>query len=44
MIYHLEEKTYIATPDLDTKNEEKIIYEIENKIKEAEINGIDSIC
>ena len=44
VVDHLEEKTYIATPDLDTKNEEKIIYEIENKIKEAEINGIDSIC
>lgn len=44
VVDHLKEKTYIATPDLDIKNEEKIIYKIENKIKESEIKGIDSIC
>ena len=44
VVDHLEEKTYIATPDLDIENEEKKIDEIENKIKESEVNGIDSIC
>lgn len=41
---HLEEKTYIATPDLDIHIERKLISNIEAKIEEAEKKGIDSIC
>lgn len=44
VIDHLENKTYIATPDLDIKKEEIIVNIIEDKIKEAEKEGIDSIC
>ena len=44
VVDHLENKTYIATPDLDKDKEEKLIINIENKIKEAEINGVESIC
>lgn len=44
VVDHLEEKTYIATPDLDIKKEENIILHIENKINEGEIKGIDTIC
>ena len=44
IVDHLEEKTYIATPDLDMKKEDEIAIYIENKIIEAEKNGVDSIC
>lgn len=44
VVDHLEEKTYIATPDLDMKKEEEVAIYIENKIMEAEKNGVDSIC
>ena len=44
VIDHLENKTYIATPDLDIEKETNIIEDIEKKINDAEINGIDSIC
>ena len=44
VIDHLENKTYIATPNLNIKKEEKLIIDIENKIKKAEINGIEEIC
>ena len=44
VVDHLENKTYIATPDLNIEKEKQSIVEIENKIKEAEVNGIDSIC
>jgi len=44
VVDHLEEKTYIATPDLDMKKEEEIAIYIENKIIEVEKNGVDSIC
>ncbi|MBO3445001.1 aminodeoxychorismate synthase component I [Clostridium sp. CCUG 7971] len=44
VIDHLEEKTYIATPNLDLNKEEKIILEIEKKIVEAQNLGIDKIC
>ena len=44
VIDHLESKTYIATPDLDIEKETNIIKNIEKKINNAEINGIDSIC
>ena len=44
VVDHLEEKIYIATPDLDMKKEEEIAIYIENKIIEAEKNGVDSIC
>ena len=44
IVDHLEEKIYIATPDLDMKKEEEIAIYIENKIIEAEKNGVDSIC
>ena len=43
VVDHLEEKIYIATPDLDMKKEEEIAIYIENKIIEAEKNGVDSI-
>lgn len=41
---HLEEKTYIATPDLDLNKEREIMLAVENKIREANINGVDKIC
>ncbi|MDB0441591.1 aminodeoxychorismate synthase, component I [Clostridioides difficile] len=44
VIDHLKEKTYIATPDIDIKVEEKIITDIEEKILREEKKGIDSIC
>ena len=44
VIDHLENKTYIATPNLNIEKEEKLIVDIENKIKKAEINGIEEIC
>ena len=44
VVDHLEEKIYIATPDLDMKKEEEIAIYIEDKIIEAEKNGVDSIC
>ncbi|MGL4912782.1 MAG: aminodeoxychorismate synthase component I [Romboutsia sp.] len=44
VVDHLENKTYIATPDLDIKREEVIIDEIEQRIKKSELCGIDSIC
>ena len=44
MVDHLEEKTYIATPDLDLKKEADIAFVVECKISEAEINGVNPIC
>ncbi|MCC0651940.1 MULTISPECIES: aminodeoxychorismate synthase component I [unclassified Clostridioides] len=44
VIDHLKGKTYIATPDIDIKVEEKIIADIEEKILTGEKKGIDSIC
>ncbi|WP_042275190.1 aminodeoxychorismate synthase component I [[Clostridium] dakarense] len=44
VIDHLEEKTYIATPDLDLNKEEKLISEIEKKIIKSQNLGIDNIC
>lgn len=44
VVDHLKEKTYIATPNLDIKKEENIVLNIENKINEAEINGVNPIC
>lgn len=44
VIDHLEEKKYIATPDLYIEDEAKLIIEIENRIMESEISGIDDIC
>ncbi|WP_296644765.1 aminodeoxychorismate synthase component I [Romboutsia sp. 13368] len=43
-IDHLENKTYIATPNLDVEKENEIIKNIEIKINESEKNGIDNIC
>ena len=44
VVDHLEEKTYIATPDLDIEKEQVIIYEIEKRILKTEKEGINSIC
>lgn len=44
VVDHLMEKTYIATPDIDIKLEEKIIDDIEQKILKEEEKGIDDIC
>ncbi len=44
VVDHLENKTYIATPDLYIEEESKIIKKIEGQINEAEKAGIDSIC
>lgn len=44
VVDHLENKTYIATPNLDVSLEEEIINNIEKSIIEAEANGIDKIC
>ena len=44
VVDHLEDKTYIATPNLDRQKEESLIDEIESRIKNAEQNGIDPIC
>ncbi len=44
VIDHLEEKTYIATPDLDIEKEKGIAFSVEQKINEAEIKGVNSIC
>lgn len=44
VIDHLKRKTYIATPNIDIKNEKIIINKIEEKIKHSEASGINSIC
>lgn len=44
VIDHLENKTYIATPDIDIEKEVKVIDKIENTINNATKNGVDSIC
>ena len=44
VIDHLEEKTYIATPNLDIEKEKEIIVSIEKRIYEAEKHGIDKVC
>lgn len=44
VVDHLMEKTYIATPNIDVKLEEKIIDYIEQKILKEEEKGIDNIC
>ena len=44
VVDHLEDKTYIATPNLDRKKEESLIDEIESRIKYSEQKGIDHIC
>ena len=44
VVDHLQNKTYIATPDLDIEKENKIIVDIEKRIYKTEINGVDSIC
>lgn len=44
VIDHLEGKTYIATPDLDIEKEKTILKLVEEKIKDAELRGIDNIC
>ena len=44
VVDHLQNKTYIATPNLDTEKENKIVIDIEKKIYKSELNGVDSIC
>ncbi|KGG80037.1 aminobenzoate synthetase [Caloranaerobacter azorensis H53214] len=44
VVDHLENRTYIATPDIDKKLENIIVKKVLERIKKAEINGIDSIC
>ncbi|MFL8672627.1 aminodeoxychorismate synthase component I [Clostridioides difficile] len=44
VVDHLMEKTYIATPNIDMKLEEKIVDDIEQKILKEEEKGIDNIC
>ena len=44
VIDHLEEKTQIATPDIDIEKEKSILEEVESRIINANKNGIDSIC
>ena len=44
VVDHLEDKTYIDTPNLDRKKEESLIDEIESRIKYSEQKGIDPIC
>ena len=43
-IDHLENKTYIATPNLNIEEERILISKVENRILEAEKCGIESIC
>ena len=44
VIDHLDQRTYIATPDIDVELEKTIICEIEDRIIKAEKKGIDTIC
>ncbi len=44
VVDHLEEKTYIATPDIDIEKEKKILEEVESRIINANENGVDFIC
>jgi para-aminobenzoate synthetase component 1 len=44
VIDHLDQRTYIATPDIDIELEKTIICEIEDRIIKAEKKGIDNIC
>ncbi|MEF9991394.1 MAG: aminodeoxychorismate synthase component I [Romboutsia sp.] len=44
VIDHLEEKTYIATPNLDMDREKELIIEVEQKILNGKPNKIKTIC
>lgn len=44
VVDHLENKTYIATPDLDVHNEKILAKKVEKRIQDAQLNGIDNIC
>lgn len=44
VIDHLENKTYIATPNIDEQEEKILVDKINKRIIEAEANGIDPIC
>ncbi|SHK07350.1 aminodeoxychorismate synthase component I [Tepidibacter formicigenes] len=44
VIDHLENKTYIASPDINKDDENKIIENVISRINKAQENGIDSIC
>lgn len=44
VVDHLENRTYIATPNIDVEKESKVIDKIETTIIKAEKNGINSIC
>lgn len=44
VVDHLENKTYIASPDVDELEEKEIVENIANRIHECEKSGIDPIC
>ena len=44
VVDHLENKTYIATPDIDIKKEAKLIEETLMEIEVSEKQGINNIC
>ncbi len=44
VVDHLEDKAYIATPNLDKEKEIQIVKAVQSKIEKAEIEGVDSIC
>ncbi len=44
VIDHLKNKTYIATPDINTEKEYDIANKIEATIKQAESKGVNKIC
>ena len=44
VVDHLEEKTYIATPDLDIEKEKLVMSEVEERILKAGKEGVGSIC
>ncbi|WP_069650287.1 aminodeoxychorismate synthase component I [Caloranaerobacter ferrireducens] len=44
VVDHLENRTYIATPDIDKELENIAVKKALERIKNAEVNGIDSIC
>lgn len=44
VVDHLQDKTYLASPDIDIDKENKLLDSAENRIIEAQKNGISPLC
>ncbi|WP_099189215.1 aminodeoxychorismate synthase component I [Tepidibacter mesophilus] len=44
VVDHLMNKTFIATPDINVRNEKDVVDNVCNLIKDAQSNGVDKLC